>query len=115
MSTDSQSFEFKSARDGKASGKDGATHEIRTAKGLVKKVPLVLPPDAAIRWGARSKAAVVAAVRSEMITLEEACARYALSVAEYFTWERGLDTFGIEGLGLTVRQKLRRNQTDPEK
>ena len=43
-----------------------------------------LPPPNTKRWVARRKAAVVEAVSSGVITLEEACRRYQLSEEEFF-------------------------------
>ncbi len=60
-----------------------------------------LPPDNTRRWVARRKATVVAAVRSELITLEDACRRYTLSVEEYLSWERAIEKYGLPGLRVT--------------
>ena len=49
-----------------------------------------LPPSNTRRWVARRKAAVVTAVRSGAIGLDEACRRYELSKEEFLAWERGL-------------------------
>jgi hypothetical protein len=38
------------------------------------------------RWRPRHKAMVVAAVRHGLITVNEACARYDLSIEEYLSW-----------------------------
>ena len=57
-----------------------------------------LPPPNTRRWVARRKAAVVAAVSSGMITIEEACHRYQMSREEFFTWQRAFETDGIVGL-----------------
>jgi transposase-like protein len=46
----------------------------------------------------RRKAAVVAAVFSGMITVEEACRRYHMSEEEFFAWRRAFENFGIRGL-----------------
>ena len=43
-----------------------------------------LPSPKTRRWVARRKAAVVAAVSSGIITLEEACRRYQMSEREFF-------------------------------
>ena len=56
-----------------------------------------LPPPNT-RWVARRKAAVVAAVSSGMITLEEACRRYQMSEEEFSSWRRAFENFGILGL-----------------
>jgi hypothetical protein len=47
--------------------------------------------------GGRRKAAVVTAVRSGAISLEEACGRYELSEEECHAWERGIDIYGVAG------------------
>jgi hypothetical protein len=46
-----------------------------------------LPPTDTKRWVPRRKAAVVAAVRSGAISLEEACRLYHLSEEEFRGWE----------------------------
>ncbi len=66
-----------------------------------------LPPPGTERWVVRRKAEVVAAVRGGLITLEEACARYKLSVEEYMSWERMIDRHGLAGLRTTRIQKYR--------
>src|SRR5215468_5840731 len=38
------------------------------------------------RWVIRRKAEVVAAVRDGLLTLEEACSRYMLTVEEFLSW-----------------------------
>jgi hypothetical protein len=47
-----------------------------------------LPPASTRRWVARRKAEVVAAVRGGLLSLDEACRRYALSAEEFSAWER---------------------------
>jgi hypothetical protein len=66
-----------------------------------------LPPPATKRWVARRKAAVVAAVRSGEITLEEACRCYQLSEEEFLSWERTFETHGLAGLRVTRTQQYR--------
>ena len=64
-----------------------------------------LPSPNTRRWVARRKAAVVAAVSSGMITIEEACRRYQMSEEEFFAWQRAFETFGLVGLRASrVRQ-----------
>jgi hypothetical protein len=60
-----------------------------------------LPSPNTKRWVARRKAAVVAAVRSGTIGLEEACHRYELSKEEFLAWERGMENHGVPGLRIT--------------
>lgn len=66
-----------------------------------------LPPPNTIRWVARRKAAVVAAVQSGTITLEEACRRYQLSEGEFLAWQRAFEAFGERGLRATRLQQYR--------
>ena len=47
-----------------------------------------LPPSNTKRWVIRRKAEVVAAVRGGLLSLEEACARYTLTVEEFLSWQR---------------------------
>ncbi|MCG8508101.1 MAG: DUF1153 domain-containing protein [Rhodospirillales bacterium] len=63
-----------------------------------------LPPANTKRWVIRRKAEVVAGVRAGLISLEEACRRYALSVEEFLSWEMLLDTHGLAGLRATRRR-----------
>ncbi|MEL6316229.1 MAG: DUF1153 domain-containing protein [Pseudomonadota bacterium] len=66
-----------------------------------------LPGANTKRWVIRRKAEVVAAVRGNLITLEEACATYGISPEEYDSWTRAIDRFGIQGLRTTRLQKYR--------
>jgi hypothetical protein len=66
-----------------------------------------LPPPATKRWVIRRKAEVVAAVRAGLLTLEEACARYTLSVEEFLSWQRLVDSHGLPGLRVTRLQDYR--------
>ena len=67
-----------------------------------------LPPADTERWVPRRKAAVVAAVRSGAISLEEACRRYHLSEEEFSTWERDIEIHGVAGLRSTRLQIYRK-------
>ena len=66
-----------------------------------------LPPPNTQRWVVRRKAAVVAAVRSGRITLEEALHRYQLTEEEYRSWERAFASHGLAGLRATRVQQYR--------
>ena len=46
-----------------------------------------LPAPGTKRWVIRRKAEVVAAVRGGLLSLEEACARYTLTVEEFLSWQ----------------------------
>lgn len=66
-----------------------------------------LPPPDTKRWVMRRKAEVVAGVRSGLISLEEACRRYTLSVEEFLSWQRLIDAHGVRGLRATRLQDYR--------
>ena len=66
-----------------------------------------LPPPGTHRWVIRRKAEVVAAVRGGLLSLEEACGRYKLTVEEYLSWQRSIDRHGLAGLRTTRIQDYR--------
>ena len=66
-----------------------------------------LPPPDTKRWVTRRKAAIVNAVRVGVISLEEVCRRYELSVEEFLAWQRAIDTYGVPGLRVTRLQIYR--------
>ena len=68
-----------------------------------------LPPPSTRRWVIRRKAEVVTAVRAGLLTLEEACERYNLSVEEFLSWQSLIDKHGMRGLRTTRLQQYRRH------
>jgi hypothetical protein len=66
-----------------------------------------LPPPGTTRWVIRRKAELVAAVRGGLLSLEEACERYTLSVDEFLSWQRAIDCHGLPGLRATRVQHYR--------
>src|SRR5258707_14832828 len=72
-----------------------------------------LPKPGTKRWVIRRKAEVVAAVRGGLISLEEACRRYTLSVEEFLSWQKAIDAFGLAGLRTTRLQDYRANERPP--
>ena len=56
-----------------------------------------LPPPDTKRWVPRRKAVIVNAVRTGVISLEEVCRRYELSVEEFLAWERAINTLRSAG------------------
>jgi hypothetical protein len=60
-----------------------------------------LPLPGTKRWVIRRKAEVVAAVRGGLLSLEEACSRYALDPDEFLCWQHCIDRFGVKGLRTT--------------
>jgi hypothetical protein len=69
-----------------------------------------LPPIGTKRWVIRRKAQVVAAVKGGLLTIDEACDRYAITIEEYASWERSIDRFGLAGLRVTRLQDYRDRQ-----
>ncbi|HEV2563393.1 MAG TPA: DUF1153 domain-containing protein [Rhizomicrobium sp.] len=57
-----------------------------------------LPSPQTKRWVIRRKAEVLAAVRGGLLSVEDACKRYAISMDEFLAWSRALDRFGPNGL-----------------
>jgi len=66
-----------------------------------------LPAPGTVRWVIRRKAEVVAAVRGGLLSLEEACSRYSLSVEEFLAWQYSIDRHGFSGLRTTRIQQYR--------
>jgi hypothetical protein len=66
-----------------------------------------LPPKNTSRWVARRKAKVVAAVVGGLITNEEACTTYDLTVDELDGWIQAVKSHGPAALRVTAIQKYR--------
>jgi hypothetical protein len=66
-----------------------------------------LPPPDTNRWVARRKAEVLAAINGGLLTLEEACVRYRLSVEELQLWQEAVERAGVPGLRVTRIQLYR--------
>ena len=95
-------------------GQDHMTAEkpkdARTLQAPAVSTPLTLddlPPASTTRWVTRRKALVVKAVRIGLISLDEACRRYKLSVEEFLSWQRLLDSHGLKGLRSTRTKDYR--------
>ena len=76
-----------------------------------------LPRPGTLRWVARRKAEVVAAVQGGLLSTESACAMYTLSLDELLSWQRTLARRGIRGLRIRSlieqqqRLSIRRSDT----
>ena len=79
-----------------------AKHAVRGPDGSVL-TPVNLPPANTVRWVARRKAEVIAAVHGGLLTMAEACNRYRLSSEEFLEWERHYKQHGLEGLRASIR------------
>ena len=66
-----------------------------------------LPPTNTRRWVIRRKAEVVAAVRGGLLSLDEACTRYRLTVEEFLSWQASIDEYCLAGLRTTCIQQYR--------
>ncbi len=60
-----------------------------------------LPAPGTPRGVVRRKAEVVSAVSGGLLTVDEACARYGLSLEEFAGWQRAVDRSGMPGLRVT--------------
>src|SRR4029079_9036568 len=60
-----------------------------------------LPPADTDRWVVRRKAEVVAAVAGGLLSVDEACQRYTLSLEEFTSWQRAVERSGMPGLRVT--------------
>lgn len=81
------------------------THKTRPAKVIGPLgEPLTLdslPPPETTRWVVRRKAEVVAAVNGGLLSVDEVCDRYRLTVEEFAGWQRAIDRSGMPGLRVT--------------
>ncbi|MBY0301945.1 MULTISPECIES: DUF1153 domain-containing protein [Sphingomonas] len=66
-----------------------------------------LPPANTTRWVVRRKAEVVAAVNGGLLTVDEVCQRYGLTVEEFAGWQRAIDRSGMPGLRVTRIQQYK--------
>ena len=66
-----------------------------------------LPPADTRRWVVRRKAEVVAAVNGGLLTVDEVCERYGLTLEEFASWQRAVDRSGMQGLRVTRIQHYR--------
>jgi hypothetical protein len=66
-----------------------------------------LPPETLSRWSVRRKAEVVAAVAGGLLSIDEACERYSLSLEEFTRWQSTLERNGLRGLRVTRAQQNR--------
>lgn len=73
-----------------------------------------LPAKNTKRWVIRRKAEVVAAVRGGLLTIEEACTRYTLSLEEFLSWQTAIERNGMPGLRTTRIQQYRQSSYAPQ-
>ena len=85
-----------------------SSNDLVTADRNKERLLAGLPPAETKRWSCRRKAAVVVAIRAGVLSPQEACQRYMLSLEELAAWEATLDQNGIRGLRVTRLQMYRR-------
>ena len=66
-----------------------------------------LPAATTTRWVVRRKAEVVAAVNGGLLTIDDVCERYSLTLEEFASWQRAVDRSGMQGLRVTRIQHYR--------
>lgn len=66
-----------------------------------------LPARDTKRWVSSRKALVVLAVQGGLVTLDDACARYSLSVEEFLSWQKAVQRHGVSGVRATRTKDLR--------
>ena len=66
-----------------------------------------LPPAGTTRWVVRRKAEVVSAVNGGLLTINDVCERYDLTLEEFASWQRAVDRSGMAGLRVTRIQHYR--------
>ena len=66
-----------------------------------------LPDPGTTRWVVRRKAEVVAAVNGGLLTIDDVCERYKLTLEEFASWQRAVDRSGMQGLRVTRIQHYR--------
>lgn len=91
-------------------GRDGRNHAARIIGLHGKEITLDdLPPAGVTRWGCHRKAMVVLAVFGGLLTIDEACHRYQMSVEEFLSWESGYLNYGLDGVKVGASQHYRRS------
>ena len=60
-----------------------------------------LPAPHTTRWVVRRKAEVVSAVSGGLLSVDDACNRYGLTLEEFAGWQRAVERSGMPGLRVT--------------
>lgn len=74
-----------------------------------------LPASDTTRWVVRRKAEVVAAVAGGLLSVDDACRRYNLSLEEFTGWQRSVDRSGLKGLRVTRIKEYREQYDRPSR
>ncbi len=65
-----------------------------------------LPAPGTRRWSSAARRRL-SRVRGGLLSLEEACSRYTLTVEEFLSWQYSIDRHGLAGLRTTRIQQYR--------
>jgi Protein of unknown function (DUF1153) len=88
---------------------DRQTEPVRDPDGNVITLS-DLPVAGESRWVPRRKAQVVAAVHGGLLSLDDACDRYALTIEEFLSWQIAMKKYGLAGLRATHAQEYRQSR-----
>ena len=72
-----------------------------------------LPSPTTTRWVIRRKAEVVLAVHAGLLSLEDACKRYRLTIEEFQSWKTAIERHGLLALRTTQLQQYRHGEDEP--
>ena len=109
MKTTPNAIEDSPEPQRQAPGDEAANRRAATAFDLDGNILTLdrLPPPDTKRWVAHRKAEVVAAVRGGLLSLSDACERYALTVEEFLSWQQAVRRHGLDGLYVGRYQQYR--------
>ena len=75
-----------------------------------------LPPaNRPVYWVPRRKAQVIAAIAGGLLTIEEACERYGISLEELAAWNHAAARSGLHGLRTTHRKTYKKLWSQQER
>jgi HSP20 family protein len=74
-----------------------------------------LPASGTRRWSARRKGEIVAAVEGGLLSTEEACSIYELSMDEFLSWKSAVAQHGLAGLRARHPRQTERGQAQHER
>jgi hypothetical protein len=69
-----------------------------------------LPAPDTVRWVASRKATLVRGVQAGLLSLEDACSRYSITVDEFLVWQNRLARHGDRGLRVGAFRDIRNSR-----
>jgi hypothetical protein len=76
----------------------GREYSGRAKRSRTRPIVPGLPPPGTRRWTARRKAALLAAVEAGLLSMEETCSSYSLTIEEFLSWQLRIEQHGLVGL-----------------